>query len=51
MTGERVPAYRTIRVVAQDSPVAAFSDEEAWRAREAYPEILGAGGPVFGPRD
>ncbi|WP_246102947.1 DUF5954 family protein [Streptomyces piniterrae] len=48
MSGEQVPAYRTIRVVAQDSPVAAFSDEEAWRAREVYPEILGAGGPVFG---
>ncbi|MFJ6746843.1 DUF5954 family protein [Streptomyces sp. NPDC091266] len=46
--GEDVPAYRTIRVTEQDDPVAAFSDEEAWRAREAYPEILGAGGPVFG---
>ncbi|UQA93489.1 DUF5954 family protein [Streptomyces halobius] len=45
---EQVPAYRTIRVVAQDSPVAAFSDEEAWRARDAYPEILAAGGAVFG---
>ncbi|MEV0369926.1 DUF5954 family protein [Streptomyces sp. NPDC050636] len=48
MTGEQVPAYQTIKVVAQDSPVAAFSDEEAWRAREAYPEILAAGAAVFG---
>ncbi|MFG2227873.1 DUF5954 family protein [Streptomyces sp. NPDC048644] len=46
--GEEVPAYRTIRVTAQDGPVAAFSEEEAWRARERYPEILGTGGPVFG---
>ncbi|TSB13285.1 DUF5954 family protein [Streptomyces sp. NBC_01525] len=45
--GEEVPAYRTIRVTAQDGPVAELSEEEAWRARERYPEILGTGGPVF----
>ncbi|WP_190022768.1 DUF5954 family protein [Streptomyces hiroshimensis] len=45
---ERVPGYRQIRMAAPDAPVAALADEEAWRAREAYPEILGGGGPVFG---
>lgn len=45
--GEEVPAYRMIRVTRQDGPIAAFADEEAWRAREGYPDIRGAGGPVF----
>ncbi|WP_424889280.1 DUF5954 family protein [Streptomyces sp. XH2] len=45
---ERVPGYRQIRMAAPDAPVAALADEEAWRARDAYPGILGGGGPVFG---
>ncbi|GAB2718788.1 DUF5954 family protein [Kitasatospora kifunensis] len=45
---ENVPAYRTIRMTAPDAPVAALADIEAWRAREKYPELRGAGGPVFG---
>ncbi|MEU8567782.1 DUF5954 family protein [Streptomyces pathocidini] len=46
--GENVPAYRTVRVTQQDSPVARLADVDAWRARDAYPEIWFAGGPVFG---
>ncbi len=46
--GEDVPAYRTIRVTSPEAPVEALTDLEAWRAREAYPDILSAGGPVFG---
>ncbi|WP_055552127.1 DUF5954 family protein [Streptomyces sp. NBRC 110028] len=46
--GENVPAYRTVRVAAPEAPVAAVADVEAWRSREVYPEILSAGGPVFG---
>jgi hypothetical protein len=45
---EQVPGYRTIRVAPQDAPVAALADVEAWQARDAYPEIYFAGGPVFG---
>ncbi|MFI1797958.1 DUF5954 family protein [Streptomyces sp. NPDC020379] len=48
LDGENVPAYRMVRVTAPEAPVAALADVEAWRAREAYPEILLAGGPVFG---
>ncbi|MEV8475625.1 DUF5954 family protein [Streptomyces sp. NPDC051173] len=48
LDGENVPAYRMVRVTAPDAPVAALADVEAWRARESYPEILLAGGPVFG---
>ncbi|QHY97686.1 hypothetical protein SSPS47_21505 [Streptomyces sp. S4.7] len=45
--GEGLPAYRTIRMTVQDGPIAAFADEEAWRARERYPTIVGMGLPVF----
>ncbi|MFD3519483.1 DUF5954 family protein [Streptomyces sp. NPDC058653] len=45
--GEGLPAYRTIRMTAQDGPIAAFADEEAWRARERYPTIVGMGLPAF----
>ncbi|MGW2364387.1 DUF5954 family protein [Streptomyces sp. NPDC001667] len=47
LDGENVPAYRVVRVTAPE-PVAALGDMEACRARETYPEILLAGGPVFG---
>ncbi|GGT29330.1 hypothetical protein GCM10014713_23590 [Streptomyces purpureus] len=46
--GDSVPAYRTIRMTALDQPVAAVADVEAWEAREKYPDLLSAGGPVFG---
>ncbi|WP_405822528.1 DUF5954 family protein [Streptomyces sp. NBC_00838] len=45
--GEGLPAYRTIRMTVQEGPIAAFADEEAWRARERYPTIVGMGLPVF----
>ncbi|GGZ19161.1 hypothetical protein GCM10010387_09810 [Streptomyces inusitatus] len=45
--GEGAPAYLTFRVTARPGPVAALAEEEAWRARERYPEILGMGPPVF----
>ncbi|QMU71120.1 DUF5954 family protein [Streptacidiphilus sp. P02-A3a] len=45
---DSVPAYRTIRMTAPPEPEAARADADAWRAREAYPEILGARRPVFG---
>lgn len=45
---ENTPAYRTIRVSAPEGPVAALADEEAWRAREGYPDLRFGGGPVFG---
>jgi hypothetical protein len=45
---ENTPAYRTIRVAAPEGPVAALADAEAWAARESYPDLRFAGGPVFG---
>ncbi|CAM2969311.1 MULTISPECIES: DUF5954 family protein [Streptomyces] len=44
---DEVPAYRTIRVAPVVEPVAAMADEEAWRARERYPVLMGFR-PVFG---
>ncbi|MFJ2443057.1 MULTISPECIES: DUF5954 family protein [unclassified Streptomyces] len=46
--GDNVPAYRTIRVSGPDGPVEAVADVAAWQARERYPDILSAGGPLFG---
>lgn len=31
-----------------DAPAAALADVEAWQARQAYPDVLTGGGPVFG---
>ncbi|MEV0774652.1 DUF5954 family protein [Streptomyces sp. NPDC050433] len=45
--GEGLPAYRTIRMTAQEGPIAAFAEQEAWRARERYPTIVGMGLPGF----
>jgi hypothetical protein len=45
--GEGLPAYRTIRMTHQPGPVAAFAEEEAWRARKRYPRIMRAGLPSF----
>lgn len=47
-SGDDVSSYRTIRVTAPESPVAALADVEAWKARKTYPSVLFAGGPVFG---
>ena len=46
---DNVPVYRTIRMTAPAPEWAAQADAEAWRAREAYPEILGGQRAVFGP--
>lgn len=40
---DSVPAYLTVRMSAPEGPVAALADEEAWYARERYPDLLGAG--------
>jgi hypothetical protein len=40
---DEVPAYLTIRVTRQDSPIAAFADQEAWQARQRYPQLAGLG--------
>ncbi|PZG95832.1 PE-PGRS family protein [Streptomyces sp. NTH33] len=49
MTGyaDRVPAYLSFRVAASEGPIAALADQEAWQARELYPELLGVGLPEF----
>ncbi|MBZ4322532.1 DUF5954 family protein [Streptomyces huiliensis] len=46
---EQVPGYRQIRMSPPTAPVAALADEDAWRARDAYPDLMGVGGAVFGP--
>ncbi|WP_329586119.1 DUF5954 family protein [Kitasatospora sp. NBC_01250] len=46
--GEDVPGYRTIRMTALEAPVAVLADVEAWQARDAYPDLVSGGGPVFG---
>jgi hypothetical protein len=40
---DNAPAYLTVRMTQQDSPVAAFADQEAWHARERYPQLHGVG--------
>uniref|UniRef100_UPI002FDC2E54 DUF5954 family protein n=1 Tax=Streptomyces sp. IBSBF 2435 TaxID=2903531 RepID=UPI002FDC2E54 len=40
---DNVPAYLTVRMIQQDGPVAAFADQEAWQARERYPQLHGVG--------
>ncbi|MER6916966.1 DUF5954 family protein [Streptomyces sp. NPDC000594] len=45
--GEGAPAYLTFRVMPQQGPIAAFAEEEALRARERYPELMGMGLPTF----
>lgn len=44
---DKVPAFLTFRVTPQEGPIAAFAEQEAWQARERYPEILGVGVPEF----
>ncbi|MFJ9427367.1 DUF5954 family protein [Streptomyces sp. NPDC101249] len=43
MTGyeDGVPGYLTFRVTPQEGPVAAFAEQEAWQARELYPDLNG----------
>jgi len=43
-----VPGYRTIRVGLLGSRTAQAADEQAWLAREPYPDLAFAGGPAFG---
>lgn len=43
-----VPGYRTIRVGPLTSSAAAAADDQAWLARDSYPGLAFAGGPVFG---
>ncbi|MEU3251675.1 DUF5954 family protein [Streptomyces sp. NPDC006997] len=40
---DRVPGYLTFRVAPQEGPIAAFAEQEAWQARERYPELRGLG--------
>jgi hypothetical protein len=40
---DSVPAYLTVRMTPQEGPLAAFADQEAWLARERYPELHGVG--------
>ncbi|MEU5432302.1 DUF5954 family protein [Streptomyces sp. NPDC020719] len=42
-----VPAFLQIRVTPQEGPIAAFAEQEAWQARQRYPDILGVGVPEF----
>ncbi|MGA4837780.1 DUF5954 family protein [Streptomyces sp. G45] len=44
---DRVPSYLTFRVAPQEGPIAAFAEQEAWQARERYPQIMGVGLPEF----
>ncbi|MER6994544.1 DUF5954 family protein [Streptomyces sp. NPDC000410] len=44
---EGAPAYLTFRMTHQPGPIAAFAEEEAWRARERYPDLMGLVAPVF----
>lgn len=41
--GDRLPGYLTFRVAPQEGPIAAFAEQEAWQARERYPDLLGVG--------
>ncbi|WP_055524061.1 DUF5954 family protein [Streptomyces graminilatus] len=42
-----VPAYLTIRVTAQEGPIAAFAEQEAAEAARRYPDLMGMGIPEF----
>ncbi|MDQ0932114.1 DUF5954 family protein [Streptomyces turgidiscabies] len=42
-----VPAYLTIRVTAQEGPLAAFAEQEAAEAAQRYPDLMGVGVPEF----
>ncbi|MGI5195354.1 DUF5954 family protein [Streptomyces sp. CA-288835] len=44
---DEVPGYLTFRVTPQEGPIAAFAEQEAWQARERYPQLLGVGIPEF----
>lgn len=45
---DNVPGYRTIRVGPPGGRKAAVADEQAWKARDAYPSLASAGGAAFG---
>ncbi|MEU1626760.1 DUF5954 family protein [Streptomyces sp. NPDC020096] len=44
---DKVPSYLMVRVTPQEGPIAAFAEQEAWQARERYPELMGVGVPEF----
>ncbi|WP_232838610.1 DUF5954 family protein [Streptomyces geranii] len=44
---DHVPAYLTIRVTAQEGPIAAFAEQEAAEAAMRYPDLMGVGIPEF----
>lgn len=44
---DEVPGFLTMRVTSQPGPIAAFAEQEAWQARERYPELLGVGVAEF----
>ncbi|WP_256251960.1 DUF5954 family protein [Streptomyces sp. yr375] len=41
------PSYLTFRVTAQEGPIAAFAEQEAWEATQRYPQVMGLGLPEF----
>lgn len=45
---DSLPAYRTVRVGPPTGRKAALADEQAWRARSAYPNFASLGGAAFG---
>jgi hypothetical protein len=42
-----VPAYLTIRVTAQEGPIAAFAEQEAGEAARRYPDLMAVAIPEF----
>src|SRR5437899_1528516 len=42
-----VPEHLTIRITQQSDPVSAVTEDDAWRALDAYPRVVVLG-PVFG---
>lgn len=42
-----VPEHLIIRITQQSDPVSAVTEDDAWRALDAYPQVV-AVGPVFG---
>ncbi len=44
---DHAPAYRTFRVAPRQNLRDVIADQEAWEARERYPDMLGLGLPAF----
>lgn len=45
---DNIPGYRTIRVGPPSGQKSALADEQAWRARDSYPDLSFANGAAFG---